>query len=361
MAFNYKRSPPDAQRAEGNTMSPSIQRGGRTFLALAALSLCAHAPAVGAATDSGARLERFEYPYPVSFFALKSQGTMLEMGYMDVQPAASNGRVVVLLHGKNFCSATWVDTIKPLVKDGYRVIAIDQVGFCKSSKPANYHYSFQQLAANTRDLLHSLGLSKVILVGHSTGGMLAIRYALGYPGDIDRLVLVSPIGLEDWKAAGVPWQSVDEWYARERATSVDTVRTYEQSTYYGGTWQARYDRWVDMYAGMFEGTHRDSAAWTSAMLYDMIYTQPVVYELGALKPKTLLISGDKDTTAIGKEQAPPEIRARLGHYPELAEQAASRIPNAELVRFSDLGHASFIQDPDRFNSVLLNHLDAPKP
>ncbi len=49
------------------------------------------------------------------------------------------------------------------------------------------------------------------MVGHSTGGMLAMRYALMYPAATDRLVLVDPIGLEDWKAKGVPWLSLDGW------------------------------------------------------------------------------------------------------------------------------------------------------
>ena len=53
---------------------------------------------------------------------------------------------------------------------------------------------------------------------------------------------------------------------------------------------------------------------TTRLLYDMIYTQPVVYELGALKPDTLLIIGDKDTTAIGKDLAPPDIQRTLGNY-----------------------------------------------
>ena len=59
------------------------------------------------------------------------------MAYMDVKPAAPNGHIVVLLHGKNFCAATWQGTIATLTAAGYRVIAIDQIGFCKSSKPAH--------------------------------------------------------------------------------------------------------------------------------------------------------------------------------------------------------------------------------
>ena len=64
------------------------------------------------------------------------------MAYMDVKPARPNGRTAVLLHGKNFCGATWQGTIAALTDAGYRVIAPDQIGFCKSSKPAQYQFSF---------------------------------------------------------------------------------------------------------------------------------------------------------------------------------------------------------------------------
>jgi len=63
---------------------------------------------------------------------------------------------VVLLHGKNFNIAYWEQTIKELSKQGFRVIAPDQIGFGKSTKPASYQYSFQQLALNTKSILDSL-------------------------------------------------------------------------------------------------------------------------------------------------------------------------------------------------------------
>jgi pimeloyl-ACP methyl ester carboxylesterase len=92
----------------------------------------------------------------------------------------------------------------------------------------------------------------------------------------------------------------------------------------------------------------------------MIYTQPVVYELGALRMPVLLIIGDKDTTAIGKDLASPEVRATLGHYPELGKKAAAQIPHAKLVEFSDLGHSPQIQAPERFHKALLEGLQVVK-
>lgn len=306
----------------------------------------------------GPELQGFEYPHPVHEFTFVSQGQTLHMAYMDVQPEQPNGRVAVLLHGKNFCGATWDATIRELHSAGYRVIAPDQIGFCKSSKPAAYQFSFQQLARNTHALLAALGVHDATIIGHSTGGMLAVRYALMYPRETGQLVLVNPIGLEDWKAKGVPSISVDDWYARELKTSADGIRRYEQATYYAGQWRPAYEPWVQMLAGMYRGPGKTQVAWDSALLYDMIYTQPVIYEFGQLQMPTLLLIGDKDTTAIGKDFAPPEVRAQLGHYPALAKAAQRAIPHATLVEFPDLGHAPQMQDPQAFHAALLQGLDA---
>jgi pimeloyl-ACP methyl ester carboxylesterase len=239
---------------------------------------------------------------------------------------------------------------------GYRVIAPDQIGFGKSTKPAHYQYTFQQLAGNTHALLDSLGISRITVIGHSTGGMLGVRYALMYPENIDQLVLVDPIGLEDWKAKGVPWQSVDVLYQQELQTTADCIREYERTTYYAGTWRPDYEQWVQMLAGLYRGPGRELVAWNAALLSDMIYTQPVLYEFADLRMPVLLVIGDKDTTAFGKNVAPPAVRATLGDYPKLGKEAASRIPHVRLVEFPDLGHSPQIQAPEVFHKVLLDWL-----
>jgi pimeloyl-ACP methyl ester carboxylesterase len=308
----------------------------------------------------GPELQGFEYPYPVVHYRFSSQGQELDMAYLDVKPQSPNGQTAVLLHGKNFCAATWEGTIKALSDAGYRVIALDQIGFCKSSKPEGYQFTFQQLAGNSRALLASLGIERSIVVGHSTGGMLAMRYALMYPNAVDRLVLVDPIGLEDWKAKGVPWLSLDDLIRREARVTADSIRAYERATYYADTWDPSYERWVQMLAGMYRGSGRAAVSASSARLYDMIATQPVFYEFEHIAPPTLLFVGDKDTTAIAKDTAPPEIRKTLGNYPVLGKEAAKRIPHAQLIEFPDLGHSPQIQAPARFHEALLGWLRHPE-
>jgi len=325
---------------------------------LTALLMSVSLPLFAADAPSyGPQLQGFEYPWSAKNFAFESQGERIQMGYMDIKPPLEpNGRTVVLLHGKNFCGATWEGTIKPLTDAGYRVIAPDQIGFCRSSKPANYQYTFEQLAQNTQALLTSLGIKHEIVVGHSMGGMLATRFALMYPQQVDQLVLVNPIGLEDWKAKGVPSLTFDQWYARDLKTNAESIRKYQQATYYAGQWRPEFDRWVNMQAGMYNGKGREEVARASALTYEMVFNQPVFYDFEKLKMPTLVMIGQKDNTAIAKDLAPEELRKTLGNYPELGNAVARRIPHATLVEFADLGHAPQIQDPAHFNKALLDGL-----
>jgi pimeloyl-ACP methyl ester carboxylesterase len=325
-------------------------------LALASLST-AHA---ADEPSYGPELEGFTYPAPVRQFNFTSQGAKLHMAYMDIAAQGkANGRTVVLLHGKNFCGATWDASMKALSGAGYRVVVPDQIGFCKSSKPQHYQYTFQQLAENTRALLESIGVKgPTTMLGHSTGGMLAVRYGLMFPQQTEQLVLVNPIGLEDWKALGVPSLGVDKWYQRELQTTADKIRNYEKATYYVNQWKPEYEPPVQMLAGMYRGPGKEIVAWNSALLYDMIYTQPVVYEFPQLAMPTLLLIGLKDTTAIGKDAAPEALRPKLGNYPELAQKTAKAIPKATLVTFPNMGHAPQMQDPKAFHEALLKGMAA---
>ncbi|MDP9840571.1 pimeloyl-ACP methyl ester carboxylesterase [Neorhizobium huautlense] len=325
------------------------------FAALA----CTALPAVSVAQERptyGPRLEGFEYPFKTEVLNLDSQGQKLEMVFMDIAAEKPNGRTVVLLHGKNFCGATWEGTISQLSNAGYRVIAPDQVGFCKSSKPESYQFSFHQLAQNTKALLESRGIDKATVIGHSMGGMLATRFTLMYPETTEQMVLVNPIGLEDWKARGVPYQTIEAAFEGEKKTSFDSIKTYQQKFYYSGEWKPEYDKWVQMGAGMYGGEGGDQVAWNQALTSDMVFTQPVVHEFAQVKVPTLLMIGMTDKTAPGANRAPEEIAATLGDYTQLGKDAAKVIPGARLVEFEDLGHSPQIQAPERFHEALLEGL-----
>ena len=300
-------------------------------------------------------LTNYDYPYPVHYITLNVQQQELKMEYMDVKPENFNGKSVLLLHGKNFNGAYWKTTIDALTKKGFRVVVPDQIGFGKSDKPDNFQYTFQQLAENTKQILDTLGIKKIAVLGHSMGGMVATRFALMYPEVTDKLILENPIGLEDWKLK-VPYKSVDWWYENELTQSYDRIKKYQLDSYYDGKWKPEYDEWVNLLAGWTLNSDFEKIAWNAALTYDMIFTQPVVYEFQNIKAPTLLIIGTRDRTALGKPLVSTEVQATMGLYANLGKETQKKIPNAKLVEIPNIGHMPHIESFDKFITPLIDFL-----
>lgn len=303
----------------------------------------------------GLCLENYDYPFPVQYIGLNIQQQPLKMAFMDVRPVNSNGKAIVLLHGKNFNGAYWRTTAQALADKGFRVIIPDQIGFGKSSKPSNIQYSFQLLAQNTKAILDTLGITKVSVLGHSMGGMLATRFALMYPELVEKFILENPIGLEDWKLK-VPYQPVEAWYQGELKQDHNSIKKYQLENYYGGQWKPEYDEWVNLLAGWTLSPEYSRIAWNAALTYDMIFTQPVVYEFERLNVPALLIIGQRDRTALGKALAPEAVRKTLGDYPSLGNQTRDKIKGSRLVELDNVGHLPHIEAFDRFIQPLLAFL-----
>ena len=298
-------------------------------------------------------LENYDYPYQFRFLPVTIEGQDLKMAYMDVAPAGeSNGKIVLLLHGKNFFGAYWKDTIDDLARNGYRVIVPDQIGFGKSSKP-DIHYSFHLLAANTKKLLDVLGVTKVAVVGHSMGGMLAARFALMYPETVTRLVLENPIGLEDYRPI-VPYATQEELYRNELSATEESIRTYHKGYYV--RWQPAYDEYASVAVRWKLSGEYPRLAKSSALTYQMIYEQPVCYEFANIKAKTLLVIGQADRTVVGKARVRKELLPYVGQYPELGRKTARLIPGAILVEVPNVGHIPHFEAGGRFNQELLSFL-----
>jgi len=311
-------------------------------------------PAVSQVQPLGTVLEGFDYPYEVKYIGFNVEGKDVRMAYMDVKPEKdNNGKTVILLHGKNFFGEYWRETIKYLTANGYRVIVPDQLGFGKSSKPEIY-YTFQMMAYNTKTLLDSLGIKKAAVVGHSMGGMLAARFALMYPDITTKLVLENPIGLEDYKAK-VPYSTLEDYYNKEMSQTEEAIRNYHKKYYL--QWKEEYDKYVKVQAGYLLSAQFPQLAWVNALTSQMIYTQPVVYEFPQIKVPALVIIGQHDRTAIGKDKVSEEIAKTMGNYPELGRKTASAIPGAQLVAIEDAGHIPHFETPDKFHRALLKFLN----
>ena len=262
---------------------------------------------------------------------------------------------MLLLHGKNFCGAYWGKTARDLASAGYRVVIPDQVGFGSSSKPAHLQYSFQLLADNTRQLLDTLQLDTVAVLGHSMGGMLASRFTLMFPRRVSRLILEDPIGLEDWKLK-VPYSTVDQWYQSELHMTYQKLKQYEQNSYYHGEWKSAYDSSLNLAAVWLSDPDYPRMAWNSALLYDMIFTQPVLYEFPHIRVPALVMVGTLDRTALGKDKVPDGVARTMGNYPELGRRTRDAIPGSRLVEIPGVGHIPHVEAYDLFLPPVLAFL-----
>ena len=106
---------------------------------------------------------------------------------------------IVLLHGIAATSRTWDLLIKELDLDRYRVVSIDLLGFGESPKPTNCGYTAEDHVRYIRKTIKKLKIAKPYkIVGHSMGSIIAARYCRTYPGDVDRLYLLSlPLYFKD--------------------------------------------------------------------------------------------------------------------------------------------------------------------
>lgn len=300
-------------------------------------------------------LSNYQYPYEVHFIELKSQNNNLKMAYMDVHPKVSNGKTILLLHGKNFNGAYWGKTAKDLSDKGFRVIIPDQIGFGKSSKPQSYQFSFSQLADNTKAILDELKIDKTIVLGHSMGGMVATRFTLLYPEKVQKLILENPIGLEDYKTFA-SYQTIDQAYQSELKNTAETYKNYQLKFYYDNQWKAEYQPWLDLIAGWTLHSDYPKVAWDAALTSDMIYNQPVCYEFKNIKVPTLLIIGTRDRTAIGKDRAPKELQSKMGQYQELGKKTQTQITGSKLIEIENVGHLPHIEVYDKFWNALYDFI-----
>jgi pimeloyl-ACP methyl ester carboxylesterase len=299
-------------------------------------------------------LEQVKYAYPVKYFRVNTEGQQLKMAYMDVAPVrASNGKTVVLFHGKNFGGYYWTNVIKALTAQGFRVIVPDQLGFGKSSK-AFIHYSFHEMAKWNKKLLDSLNITKAAVLGHSMGGMLATRFALLYPEKTAQLLLENPIGLEDYKTF-VPYINTEKQYQTELTATAESIKKYYQTSYFT-TWKPEYDELVRIAAGVTFSA--DYARWAkvAAMTFTMIYEQPVVYEFANLKVPTVLFIGREDKTIVGKGLLSATEQASHGQYKVLGKATADKIKGAKLIEFEATGHIPHLESPTQFFAALLEAL-----
>jgi len=110
------------------------------------------------------------------------------------------GEVVIFLHGAGGGASGYSNfkgNYPVFAEAGYRTLVPDLLGYGLSSKADLPQYDLDFFIHGVKGLVDGLGLKKVTLLGNSLGGAVALGYALAYPEDVSRLILMAPGGVED--------------------------------------------------------------------------------------------------------------------------------------------------------------------
>jgi 4,5:9,10-diseco-3-hydroxy-5,9,17-trioxoandrosta-1(10),2-diene-4-oate hydrolase len=148
----------------------------------------------------------------------ESTSNWLEGDYRLHYHEAGTGPTIVFLHGSGPGVSAWSNFRGnfPVFAQRFRTILLDMPGFGLSEHPP-FDDLYPKIAARAVwQLVESLGLGKVHVLGNSMGGYVAAEFALGYPDAVDRMVLMGPGGLEVSTLAPAPsegWKRLSEFMA----------------------------------------------------------------------------------------------------------------------------------------------------
>lgn len=281
------------------------------------------------------------YPFPVSYLDVEVYGQHLRMAYMDVAPTGTpNGQTIVLFHGFNFASYAFGETMEILSAAGFRTIAIDRLGFGRSSKPI-MHYNFHIPARNTKRLLDHLGIERAAVLGHSQGGMVAARFGMTYPQTASHVVFVNQIGNSDSRP-GREWSEAT--YNGSRPTPQQYYREVlaGQMRYYVQGWRPEYLKWVEAPYGLIFSGDFDRWQEVRGLIGQAMWEDPVVYDWQHISSKALVIGGADDPLSR-------DFRAD-------ARRLAESLQNAELLLYPGIGHNPQFENKEQFHADLIRFL-----
>lgn len=285
-----------------------------------------------------ANFEEIPYPYPVQFLNLKRFGQDMRMAYMDVAPTGrSNGQTIFWQHGMNFYSEAYTPTLKALSEAGFRILAVDRIGYGKSSKPI-IPYSFNFVATNMKALLDELGIDEVAIVGHSMGGMTVSRFAMLYPEITSHVVMVNQIGLTDQRQS----RTWTDPYANELGVSSYQSILRGHRRYFPKDWPPAHLEFVRRQFGQTMSGEWPRLAMVRRLQGQMLYEDPVVYDWQHIATKALVLAGEED--------------GLVADFPTLARHVVSELQNATIHLYPGIGHAPQIEIPDQFHADLIRFL-----
>ena len=250
--------------------------------------------------------------------------------------ALGGGPTVVMLHGIGGGHLSFAPQVETFATAGYRAVAWDMPGYGHSAPIEPY--TFKGLAQSCIQLIESLKCKRVVLLGHSMGGMVAQEVVARRPDLVSRLVLcgTSP-------AFGKPDGEWQREFIAQRTAPLDAGKSMVELA----------ETLVPQMVGpgsLPEGVRLATIcmgqvpAATYRRALECLLTFDRRGNLGNIAVPTLLVAGEHD------RNAPPAMMKKM----------AKGIVNSTYIEMKGIGHLQNLEAPDDFDGLVLNFLALPE-
>jgi proline-specific peptidase len=260
--------------------------------------------------------------------------------YYRVYGEAGGRTPILTLHGGPAGGHTYMRPYTGLA-EGRQVVLYDQSGCGRSARPADLaHYTVERYVEEVEAVRRFLRFDKVIVLGHSWGGILAPAYAAAYPDRVEAIILAGAAAqVSDYAEAA------HRWLAAMGPKAVATVREAEKT---GKTDSPAYQEVLDRYYHAHVVRLKTWPQWLNDT-FSEIDDNPVYKAMNGpsefsvtgslaavdLRPKLKRLHMPVLVTCGEFDEAPPWVGRRI----------VAALPKARLHAFTGLAHCAHIEDP----------------
>jgi len=246
-------------------------------------------------------------------------------------------KTILFLHGWPGSHKLFEYQFDQIPKMGYRCIGIDTRGFGESDKPYS-GYDYNRLSDDVRYIIEALKLSNITLVGHSTGGAIAVRYMARHKGyGVSKLALCAAAAPSLIKRPNFPY-GLDKEVVIDIINGTNTDRP-KMLQGFGDIFFYQYV--TKAFSDWFFNIGLQAAGWATAAVANTWIDDVLFSDLGKINVPTLIIHGIHDKVVPF----------------ELGEVQEQNIRGSKLIPFKYSGHASFCDQKDEFNKELVKFIE----
>lgn len=247
------------------------------------------------------------------------------------------GEPLVLIHGNFNDSRVWDGQIDSFA-DHYQVIWYDQRGYGRSDTPMSAFSHFQDL----KSLIDILGIKNVSIIGSSSGGSVAVDFALQYPELVKALVLVAP-SINGYRyPLKIMLEAMKNIYLLKSKGFQVAIEKFINNPFWEYLFPPQHRQEAREKVLQIVRTQKNFYSWDFKLA---IPQKPYAYKrLKEIHVPTLIVLSDKDKA----------FNIKVG------EDVYKDVPNSQKVIIFDCGHLSFIEKPEEFNRKALDFLKEMK-